>query len=126
MNDIPADQRPESVRSISDEDIVTERKLPRRSFLRTSGALLASGAGVVATAGMARAQDDPDKKPEDPDKRRDDTRKRADDTHKRSDDTHKRADDTHKREDDTHKRTEDPDKRVTDPDKSGDPHRQMM
>ena len=47
--------------SLTDDQIVTERKLPRRSFLTASGALLV-GAGAVAFGARAIAQgNDPEK-----------------------------------------------------------------
>ena len=60
--------------SLSDEEIITERKLPRRAFLSTTGVLLAGGAAAVVAGAKAVAKDftpqgDPDKpKPADPDK----------------------------------------------------------
>jgi hypothetical protein len=119
----------ESLRTVTDDEIVTERKLPRRSFLSRTGAVLAGAAGIVsgvrAAAPHSPQQDDPDKKPADPDKKPADPNKRTDDPHKRADDTHKREDDTHKREDDTRKKADDPDKKPADPDKRppDDPHR---
>ncbi len=63
----------ESLRTVTDDQIVTERKVQRRSFLSTTGALLAGAAGVVsgvrASAFQDSPQSDPDKKPADPDKK---------------------------------------------------------
>ena len=73
-----SDQKPEAVKqaSLTDEEIVTERKLPRRAFLSTTGVLLAGGAAAVVAGarGLARdftPQGDPDKaKSSDPDKKK--------------------------------------------------------
>ena len=61
----------ETSRTLTDEQIVTEKKLPRRSFLTTTGALLVAGAaalvsGVGATAQDAKPAEAP-KKESDPD-----------------------------------------------------------
>ncbi|HKF51460.1 MAG TPA: hypothetical protein VKB26_04050, partial [Candidatus Acidoferrales bacterium] len=57
--------------TVTDEQIVTVNKFPRRSFLTATGALLA-GAVAVASGMRASAQQaqDPDKKPTDPDKKK--------------------------------------------------------
>ncbi|MGH9378003.1 MAG: hypothetical protein ACRD1I_04315 [Terriglobia bacterium] len=69
-----ADQDPkifnqEPSQTLADNQIVTERKLPRRSFLAATGAFLA-GAAVVVSGVRAAAQEasDPDKKKGDSDK----------------------------------------------------------
>ncbi|MGH9404106.1 MAG: hypothetical protein ACRD2P_18640 [Terriglobia bacterium] len=72
-----ADQDPKLVnqepsKTLADEQIVTERKLPRRSFLTAAGAFLA-GAAVIVSGVKAAAQEasDPDKKKgSDPDKKK--------------------------------------------------------
>lgn len=59
----------ESSQTLTDEQIVTERKMPRRSFLTAAGALLV-GAAALASGVRAVAQQgsDPDsKKAADPD-----------------------------------------------------------
>lgn len=59
----------ESSQTLTDEQIVTERKMPRRSFLTAAGALLV-GAAALASGVRAVAQQgtDPDsKKATDPD-----------------------------------------------------------
>ena len=48
---------PESPRTLTDDQIVTERKLPRRSFLSAAGTLLAGGAVAIVAGGRASAQD---------------------------------------------------------------------
>src|SRR5215467_14556754 len=70
--------------TLTDEQIITERTLPRRSFLARTGSVLAGGAAalILGRTAVAQAQDpgkpgggdpdkanDPDKaKPQDPDK----------------------------------------------------------
>jgi hypothetical protein len=66
-----------SSRTVADDQIVTERKSPRRSFLTATGAVLAAAAAIVSGA-RAEAQEksgDPDAKKEakkaaDPDKKK--------------------------------------------------------
>jgi hypothetical protein len=115
----------QSLRSLTDDEIVTERKLPRRSFLGTTGVVLAGAAGIVSgmkASGLHSApQDDPNKRPADPDKKPEDPDKRPDDAHKKPEDRRKKED---KKADDAHKRSTDPDRRPADPDKRPeDPHR---
>ncbi len=97
----------ESLQTIADDQIVTERKLPRRSFLGTTGALLAGAAGIVAGVRASNIQDsgqnDPDKKPADPDK-------------KKSGDPDKKSADPDKKPADPDKKPADPDKKPADPD----------
>ena len=68
----------ESSRTVTDDQIVTERKSPRRSFLTATGAVLAAAAAIVSGA-RAEPQEqkasDPDekkaaKKAGDPDKKK--------------------------------------------------------
>lgn len=47
------------VKSLADEEIVTERKLPRWSFLAVGGAVLAAGAWAVVSPRLNAALDDP-------------------------------------------------------------------
>ena len=47
----------ESPGTLTDDQIVTERKLPRRSFLSAAGTLLAGGAVAIVAGGRAPAQD---------------------------------------------------------------------
>jgi hypothetical protein len=54
---------PELSRTLTDDQIVTEKKLPRRSFLSAAGTLLAGGAVAIVAAGRAAAQE-PEKKEE--------------------------------------------------------------
>jgi hypothetical protein len=111
----------ESLQSLTDDQIVTERKLPRRSFLSTTGAFLAGAAGVVSGLRAAtipnasqdtKRPDDPDKRPADPDKRPADPDKRPADPDRRPADPDKRPE--HR---DPDKKPADPDKRPADPDK---------
>ncbi|HET9177055.1 MAG TPA: hypothetical protein VFQ24_01720 [Terriglobia bacterium] len=67
-----ADQ--DSIRTLHDDQIVTERKLPRRSFLATAGTLMAGATAIVTGARAAtlvafpQGQGDPgQQKPGDPD-----------------------------------------------------------
>lgn len=67
-----------SARTLTDEQIVTEKTVPRRSFLARTGAVLFGGATALLLGRTAGAQaQDPDKprtpdpdKPQDPDKPR--------------------------------------------------------
>lgn len=113
----------ESLQTIKDDQIVTERKLPRRSFLGTTGAFLAGAAGIVSgvrAASVRNSTHDDPKKPDDPDKRPADPDKRPDDPDKRDHDK-KPADpdkrDRDRKPADPDKRPADPDKRPADPDK---------
>src|SRR5215469_9899144 len=59
-----------SPRTITDEQIVTEKSLPRRSFLTTTGAVLVGGAAalVLGTNALGQSQDPDKAKTQDPDK----------------------------------------------------------
>jgi hypothetical protein len=77
---MPTNERKETVsqespQTLTDDQIVTERKLARRSFLRTAGVILAGGAVAIVAGRRAAAQDtDPDaKKDTDPDQKKKDT-----------------------------------------------------
>jgi hypothetical protein len=112
----------EPLQTLADDQIVTERRLPRRSFLSTTGALLAGATGIVsglrASGVRHSAQDDPDKKPPDPDK------KPADPDKKPADPDKKPADPDKRKPGDPDKKPADPDKKPADPDKKpDDPHR---
>jgi hypothetical protein len=68
---------------LRDDEIATERKLPRRSFLTASGATLAGLAGIVAgarsaAAGEHRLSDPPpdQPRPDDEERKREEARKR--------------------------------------------------
>ena len=104
----------ESLRSLTDEQIVTERRVARRSFLTSSGAVLTGAAGLVAGLRAAAARtvshDDPKPRPDDPPPPPPDPDKRPEDPDKRSGDPDKpRPDDKERRRDDPDKpRPEDP------------------
>lgn len=111
----------EPIRTITEDQIVTEQKLRRRSFLSRTGALVAGAAGLVsglrASSPHRAQQDDPDKKPADPDKK-------PADPDKRPADPDKKPADPDKKPADPDKKPADPDKKPTDPDKKpDDPHR---
>lgn len=54
--------------TVTDEQIVTERKFPRRSFLAATGTLLAGAVAIASGVRASAQQADPDKKkPADPD-----------------------------------------------------------
>ena len=61
-----ADLNPVDPKPLADHDIVTERKVARRAFLGTAGAILMGGAAVLVAGARAAAQetkgDDADKK----------------------------------------------------------------
>src|SRR5215472_17182073 len=60
----PIDEGRET-QTITDEQIVTERKVARRSFLTVAGTLLAGGALAIASGARAASQEpDSDAKPE--------------------------------------------------------------
>lgn len=104
----------ESLRALTDEEIITKRNLPRRSFLSTSGALLAGIAGIVSGA-QAVAQDDPKKRSDDPpkpdDQSKPEDRPKPNDQPKPDD---KRKPEDRRKPDENRKRSSDPDK-TTDP-----------
>ena len=104
----------ESSQTLTDEQIVTERKMPRRSFLTAAGALLV-GAAALASGVRAVAQQgsDPDsKKATDPDSK--DKKKGSDPDSKKKTKTTKSSDPDSK----TKKKGSDPDskKKASDPD----------
>jgi len=106
----------ESSQTLTDEQIVTERKMPRRSFLTAAGALLV-GAAALASGVRAVAQQgaDPDsKKASDPDAK--DKKKGSDPDSKKKMKT-KSSDPDSK----TKKKGSDPDskKKASDPDSKG-------
>lgn len=83
---------PELSQTLTDEQIITEQKMPRRSFLTAAGALLvgaaalASGVRAVAQQGTdpdSKKATDPDskdkKKASDPDKKKKKTKAKAND-----------------------------------------------
>ncbi len=109
---------PKPLETLTDEQIVTERRLPRRSFLGATGALLTGAAGIVSGVRASTVRnspyDDP-KRPDDPDKRPADPDKRPEDREKKPADPDKRREDPDKRPEADKPR--DPDKRPPDPDK---------
>lgn len=111
----------EPLTTLTDDEIVTERKLARRSFLSRTGAVLAGAAGIVAglrAATVKNASPDDPKKPEDPDKRPADPDKRPADPDKRPADPDSRPADPDRRPADPDKRPREDDKRKpADPDK---------
>jgi hypothetical protein len=66
-----AEKNPKSVDqelTLTDDQIITERKLPRRSFLTAAGTLLAGGAAALVASTRVSAQDPAPVKPaDDPD-----------------------------------------------------------
>ena len=77
-----------SSRTLTDDQIVTERKTPRRSFLAVAGTIVAGAAAIVAgtraTNLLASPQGDPDKKKtSDPDKKKKTTKKTGGDPDKK-------------------------------------------
>jgi hypothetical protein len=107
------DMNEEALRSLTDEQIVTERKIPRRSFLTTAGVFMGGAAAIVAgtraTTLLASPQNDPDKKKaSDPDKKKASTTG----TKKASDPDKKKASDPDKKKGGAPAST-----KATDPDK---------
>lgn len=129
-----ADKKPkvgkqESPRTITDDQIVTERKLPRRSFLSGTATLLAGGAAALIAGKRAEALSH-GPQAQDPDRRTDPDSRKASDPDKPVDrdkgkpgDKDKGRDRDRRRSSDADKRKGDPDKRKTDPDKATDPYR---
>jgi hypothetical protein len=131
----------DSPNTMTDDQIVTERKLSRRSFLATTGILLGGATAIVAGArprrlGATPQSSDPDQKQstdpdrKDPDKkkgtdpdRKDPDRKKGTDPDRKDADKKKGADpdrkdpDKKKRTDPDRKKPSDPDKKPSDPDK---------
>jgi hypothetical protein len=75
----PEEVDQDSSRTLTDDQIVTERKTPRRSFLAVAGTFVAGAAAIVAGTRarnlFASPQDDPDKKKtSDPDKKKKNTK----------------------------------------------------
>ena len=106
-------------RSLSDDQIVTERVLPRRSFLSKSGLLLAGAAGIVSGARAMAQQDDPSKRPDD--QRKPDDKSKPDDARKPDDQS--KPDDNAKperRKPDDQSKPDDAPKKPSDPDKASE------
>jgi hypothetical protein len=96
---------PKSTRTLTDEQIVTERKVARRSFLSASGALLMGAATLGSVIRATAAGDDP--KPSDRDKRADSDKHPGDRDRDRHVPDHKPSD--------RDRRRDDPDKKPHDP-----------
>jgi hypothetical protein len=95
----PEAVRDEPSRTLTDDQIITERKHPRRSFLTAAGTLLAGGAAVLVAGKDPAAQD------------------------KKDPDQEKKADDDQKKETTSSKgkkKTQKSDKKTADPDKGKD------
>src|SRR5512140_3872801 len=52
---------PQSAHTLKDDEIITERKLSRRSFVTVAGTLLAGGAAFLVAGSAASAQDQTEK-----------------------------------------------------------------
>ncbi|MGH9404276.1 MAG: hypothetical protein ACRD3D_00400 [Terriglobia bacterium] len=101
-------KNPKQPQTLTDDQIVTERKLPRRSFLATGGVFLAGAAALVSGA-RAFAEQDPDKKKASDSDKTDRTRTTSSDPDKKREPDSDRTD---------RKKGSDPDKRKSsDPDK---------
>jgi hypothetical protein len=121
----PEALKPNSTQSLTDDQMITERKRPRRSFLSASGALVVGAAAIASGVRAAAQNTDPDKKPPtDPDQKKPsdpDQRKPSDpDQKKPSDPDQKKPSDPDQRKpsDPDQKKPSDPDqKKPSDPDK---------
>jgi hypothetical protein len=133
MADKSAEPRNEESRqTLSDDQIITERKLPRRTFLSGTATLLAGGAAVLvsgaraATLNRGPQAQDPDRKT-DPDKKKASDPDRAADADKgkAGDPDRRRSSDPDRKTDPDRKKRSDPDRRKADPDKkkTSDPDR---
>src|SRR5215467_7430939 len=102
---------PTSPQTITDEEIVTEKSLPRRSFLTTTGAVLVGGAAalVLGTNMMGQSQDPDKAQAQDPDK----TKAQDPDKAKAHDPDKQRDPDKAKAQDPDKGKTQDPDKAKT-------------
>jgi hypothetical protein len=123
-------------RSLTDEQIITEKSLPRRSFLATTGAVLVGGAAALVLGRSAVAQsqdpdkprtDDPDKAKDTPDKAKaqDPDKGKSQHPHKAQDPDKAKAQHPDKAQDPDKAKAPDPDKvKPQDPDKAKppDPH----
>lgn len=99
-------------KTVTDEQIVTVNKFPRRSFLTATGALLA-GAVAVAAGARASAQQDPDtKKPAEKKGSDPDSKKGSDPDKKKKMSTKAKSG----KKKAPAKKAADPDKKPTDPD----------
>lgn len=128
MADEKTQKTDQSKKTLTDDQITSERTLGRRSFLTAVGAVVAGGAAALALGNRLNASVpvrgqsmDPDKKPSDPDKKPSDPDKMKDPDKKKMKDPDKRKmkDPDKKRHDPDKKKPGDPDKK--DPDKVGDP-----
>ena len=98
-----------SSQTLSDEQIVTEKKVPRRAFLGTSGIFLAGGAAAIVSGVRARAASPDDTPRNDPDKPADKKHDDRDRNDRKRDDR-----DRDKKPDDRDKKPHDPDKKPPD------------
>lgn len=130
-----ADDKPQkteqSKKTLTNDQVTSERTLGRRSFLTAVGAVVAGGAAALALGDRlnasvpARAQSmDPNKKPSDPDKKPGDPDKKPGDPDKKKmkdPDKRKMEHRDKKRHDPDKKKPGDPDKKDPDKTKVGDP-----
>jgi hypothetical protein len=118
----------QSLQTLRDDQIVTEKAVPRRSFLTATGAILVGGAAALVFGRTAIAQSqDPDKprnpdpdKPQDPNKPQDPDKPRAQDPDKPRPQDPDQQDKTRSQDPDQQDKTksQDPDKpKPSDPDK---------
>lgn len=117
------DAKQNQPQTVTDEQITTVNKLPRRSFLSATGALLAGAVAVGAGASAqqsnpgSKKKTDPDtadkKKGSDPDKN-----KAADQDQTDKKKTPAKAKSNRKASDPDKKKATDPDKKPTDPDRA--------
>jgi hypothetical protein len=119
-----ADENPkvpnqQSARTLKDDEIVTDRKFSRRSFVTVAGTLLAGGAAFLVAGSAANAQDQKENKDQatDPDKQKDDSSKEKQETKEAAADPDKtKKDKKHKDKNKDTKKDKNKDQ-ATDPDK---------
>ena len=118
MSKLDEDSLNQAPKTITDEQIVTEKSVPRRFFLTATGAVLVGGAAALVLGTRAIGQsEDPDKaKAQDPDKAKAHDPDKA--KTKRGAKTKSQDPDKAKTQDPDKAKTQDPDKaKVQDPDK---------
>jgi hypothetical protein len=103
-------------RSLEDNEIVTERKLSRRSFVASAGALLAGGAVAIVAERRAQALQ---VTPNDPN-----SQQRNDPNNQQPNDpnSQQRNDPNYQQPNDPNSQRTDPNNQRTDPDSKSDPH----